>query len=240
MEGIPEQEQLFEVRCASVETKAEIQKLRYKLKRHSRHVATDNCKIAFFSKHVVLVLFALAGNASVATEYLHKYKQRYHHATVARHDLIAVVEQWVIDLPQASYDILLLPVSESEVKAVQVARKFFAEHSTAMWIERNNEQKGVAPGTFSVMSKFDHELVGAQRVLNDMDYDLRQDVRLPRHRSFAFRFRKRWQISLHSLKDRGDIPMETKRAKVIFFSKKRSFLAIFWALKPSPRGSPRT
>ena len=25
---------------------------------------------------------------------------------------------------------------------VQAARKFFAEHSTAMWIERNNEQRG--------------------------------------------------------------------------------------------------
>ena len=219
------QEQLLAVRDASMATKAEIKKLEKKLWRHSRHGGTDNSKISFFSKQVVLVLFALAGNATVATEYLYRYKKRYHKAAVSKYELTPVVEQWVIDLPQESYNTLLFPVSEAQVRAVQTARQFFAEHSTAMWIEHNNEQKSVAPCTFSAMSKFDDELVGPERVLNDMYYDMRQDTRLIRHRTFAWRFRQRWRIGLKPLKERGVVPLPQRRNKVTFFFHEE---VVFW------------
>ena len=94
-----------------------------------------------------------------------------------------------------------------------------------MWIEHSNEQKGVAPGTFSVMRKFDEELVGPARVLNDMHYDMRQDMRLSRHRTFAWRFRQRWQLCLQALKDRGVVPIQQRQSKVIFFFREK---VVFW------------
>ena len=219
MEDLSAQEHLIQLGCDAEATKAEMNKVQCQLKRQRSHGAADNRKIGMFSKHVVLVLFALAGNASVAVEYLHRYKKRYHHVNVPKDELAPVVEQWVIDLPQWAYDTLLLS-SPWHVynKASQEARKFFAEHSAVTWIEINNESKAVAPSTISVMEKYDEELVGQERILNDIHYDMRQDIRVSRHRVFAWRFRQRWKIGLHGLKERGLVAIPKRQAKVFIFS----------------------
>ena len=86
----------------------------------------------------------------------------------------------------------------------------------------------------SAMSKFDEELVVPERVLNDMHYDMRQGMRLSTHRNFAFRFRHRWQICLQALKDRGDIPIQTKRGKVVFFFGKKCVFDKLFGTKTRP------
>ena len=109
-----------------------------------------------------------------------------------------------------------------------------------MWIEHNNEQKWVAPGIFSAMRKFDEELVGPARVLNDMHYDMREDMRLSRHRTFAWRFRQRWQICLQALKNRGVVPTQQRQSKVIFFFGRKWFFGFdFRPLVSGPQATPK-
>jgi len=95
-----------------------------------------------FSKYVVVVPFALSSKASVAVEYLQSYRKGYHNIHVSKDEVAPVVEQWVAELPQYCYDRLLLPLDERSVKPVAQARKFFAEHSAAAWIEHNSEAEG--------------------------------------------------------------------------------------------------
>ena len=118
---------------------------------------------------------------------------------------------------------LLLPTTALHTKALHSARQFAAEHATVLWVECNNEVKGVAPPTEVVMTKFEEEFAGVRRLEEDMDYDTRQDLRLARQRMFAVRFRRKWGISMTRLRENAFVPLEERQRKVPFFHHGLSF-----------------
>ena len=67
------------------------------------------------------------------------------------------------------------------------------------------------------MAKFDLEYVGAERLAQDMEYDVRRDLRLDRLKSYAWRFRKIWSIALNTLRENNLIPLEERQRQVLIF-----------------------
>ena len=140
---------------------------------------------------------------------------------------------------------LLEPQTGRHTKALRLARQFAAEHSAVLFVEKNNEQKGVAPPTEVVMQTLEVELVGARRLAEDTAYDTRQDLRVSRHKVFAWRFRRRWKIALDRLRENAYVPREERRAKVPnFFGRTQisgvDFDPVFWAPGLVPKSGPQT
>ena len=210
-----------------VQTRKELRKLAKRCRRIQQSGVNDNCKIAPLSKLVILILYAISGNTVLAVEYFQRYKQRYHKMNIASAELTSVVEDWLLDLPQEDYNNLLVPTTALHTKALSLARKFAAEHATVVWVEHNNEVKGVAPATGVTMKKMETELVGAQRLAEDMDYDTREDLTVSRHRDYAYRFRKRWNITLDRLREHAVVSLQERQQKVPIFSLGMDFEACF-------------
>ena len=199
-------------------TRKDIHAVRQRMRRMRQSGAQDNAAtIGSFSKLVVLTLYAISGNANLAVEYLQRYKRRYHQIESSAGELTPVVENWVLDVPQDEFNMLLEPQTGRHTKALRCARQFAAEHSAVLFVEKNNEQKGVAPPTEVVMQTLEVELVGARRLAEDTDYDTRQDLRVSRHRAFAWRFRRRWKIALERLRENAYVPLEERREKASNF-----------------------
>ena len=143
-------------------TRKDVDAVRQRMRRMRQSGAQDNSQIGSFSKLVVLALYAISGNADLAVEYLQRYKRRYHQIESSAGELTPVVENWVLDVPQDEFNMLLLPQTGTHTKALRLARQFAAEHSAVPFVDKNNEQKGVAPPTEVVMQTLEVELVGAR------------------------------------------------------------------------------
>ena len=207
-------ESLLELECEEDQRKREMRRLSLDYFRVRQRVVRNHCKVSTYCKQIILVLFALQG---VAVEYLQRYKKRYHKISCTFEELSTFVENVVIEVPQEEYNTLLEPVSARDVKAFNAAKKFAAEHAAVLWVEHNNEVKGVAPATENVMEKYDLEYVGAVRVASDMEYDKRRDLRLCRHRSFAWRWRQRWAVAVKALREQNNITLQERQRKVFIF-----------------------
>ena len=226
-------------------TRKDVDAVRQRMRRMRQSGAQDNSQIGSFSKLVVLTLYAISGNADLAVEYLQRYKRRYHQIESSAGELTPVVENWVLDVPQDEFNMLLEPQTGRHTKALRLARQFAAEHSAVLFVEKNNEQKGVAPPTEVVMQTLEVELVGARRLAEDTAYDTRQDLRVSRHKVFAWRFRRRWKIALDRLRENAYVPLEERRAMAPnFFGRTEIsgvvFDPVFWAPGLAPKSGPQT
>ena len=227
---------LVGVKAEQQRTRKDIDAVRQRMRRLRHGGGQDNSQIGSFSKLVVLILYAIGGNADLAVQYLQRYKRRYHKIELSAAEVQPVVEDWVLDLPQEEFDMLLDPQTCRHTKALTSARQFAAEHEAMRFVERNNEDKGVAPPTEMVMQNLEVHLVGARRLAEDAFYDTRQDLRLSRHKMFAWRFRHRWKIGLGRLRENAYVPPAERRAKAPNFFGRTVisgviFDPVFWAPK---------
>ena len=217
-------ESLLELESEEDQRKREMRRLSLDYFRVRQRVVRNHCKVSSYCKQIILVLFALRGDVKLAVEYLQRYKKRYHKISCTFEELSTFVENVVIEVPQEEFNTLLEPVSARDVKAFNAAKKFAAEHAAVLWVEHNNEVKGVAPATENVMEKYDLEYVGAVRVASDMEYDKRRDLRLCRHRSFAWRWRQRWAVAVKALREQNNITLQERQRKVLIFRSENDFL----------------
>lgn len=210
-------------------TRKDVRAVRARVRRMQRSGAQDNSRIGPLSELIVLILYATGGSAVPAVEYLQRYKRRYHTIDSSADDLTAQVESWVLDLPQDGFNMLLGPQTGMRSNAFNIARQSAAEHAAVFFVENNNEEKGVAPPTEVVMRKLEEELVGARRLAEDIAYDACQDLRVSRHKVFAWRFRRRWKVALDRLRENAYVSPDERREKASIFSPDLGLLASFLA-----------
>ena len=119
----------------------DVDAVRQRMRRMRQSGAQDNSQIGSFSKLVVLTLYAISGNANLAVEYLQRYKRRYHRIESSAAELTPVVENWVLDVPQDEFNMLLEPQTGRHTKALRLARQFAAEHSAVLFVEKTTNRK---------------------------------------------------------------------------------------------------
>ena len=95
------------------------------------------------------------------------------------------------------------------------------------------------------MQTLEVELVGARRLAEDTAYDTRQDLRVSRHKVFAWRFRRRWKIALDRLRENAYVPLDERREKASnFFTRIEIsglvFDPVFASLGWGPKSGPQT
>ena len=217
----------------------EINRLGKQSRRLTKSGIESNLRIKPYSKLIVLILYALCGHAELAVEYLRKYKKRYHKVNVTCAELRVVIENWVVELPQDQFNSLLEPETDKHTKALNAARKFQAEHAAVVWIEGNNERKGVAPATEYVMAKYDDSYKVTLDLPDDEYYDERRNLLLCKHRMFAVRLRRRWKISVDRLRENGVVPLLDRQMKVSTFYPRGEFRVSFLTPFSGAKGGPR-
>ena len=95
------------------------------------------------------------------------------------------------------------------------ADKFIDEFKLRAWIIEQNVLKGLAPPSSEVGTFYDEAIIAAHGV--PILPPSRADMQLPKNRSWIYRYRGRWGISIGKVNTRDIVEPEEIHQKVRFF-----------------------
>jgi hypothetical protein len=129
-------------------------------------------------------------------------------------DWNVLIGGWFMDTPTIDLDKLPDYTSPSGLAQYKRAAQFTAEYKTEAWIFVCNKNKGVAPTSDKVASRYELERRRLfLSMMNGLDGPPTEPNLISRRRSWAHCFRSRWGTKYSSMGVREDYTIEQLRAK---------------------------
>ena len=159
---------------------------------------------------VAVLLYALNGyDAACAVAWLEGYARQRGKAQAARTALQRQVEEWFLQSDAAKVGEALAQADATPHSTVGAARVFFADWRAAVWVEEQNESKGVAVPTNALVEKRWGTSVAGSCVARSR----RRAKLTEQQRTWARRWRRRVGGMLCHAGVRDALPVEQMRAK---------------------------
>jgi hypothetical protein len=136
------------------------------------------------------------------------------HRSYTDEDRGRLIEKWFMEAD--AMDVLNLPDYNSSKGLAQYrkAAQFTAEYKTEQWVFECNQNKGVAPTSDHVVSRYEIERRGVfLSLLDGLHGPPNEPDEICRRRSWAVRFRARWGSKYGSMGVREEYTMEQLRGK---------------------------
>lgn len=167
---------------------------------------------------------------NAAVTYLVRMQDLSHHKFMeprSRDDLLQVLRARCEALPFGIVQLLSTPVGAYWLKVSGAADKFIDEFKVRAWIIEQNVVKGLAPPSSEVGTFYDEAILGSHAV--PIPAPSRSDRQSSKNRSWIYRFRSRWCISIGKVNTRDIVEPEEIHQKVMDFGNlvECVFFAIF-------------
>ena len=171
---------------------------------------------------------------NMAVTYLTRMQDLSHHKFLeprSQGDLQHVLCARYHALPLHIVHVLTHPVGEYWLKVSVAANKFINEFQLRAWIIEQNVVKGLAPPSSEVGAIYDQVLTAAHAA--PIIAVSRADMQSSKNRSWVYRFRGRWGISIGKINTRDIVDPEEIHEKVAFL---RNFVgsALFLVFGTNP------
>ena len=208
--------QLEQLRSEEVAAKralnAEVRATKYRRKSRS------STGFTYFEEDVALSLVVKHNTSfNVAVTYLTRMQDLSHHKFLeprSQVDLHQVLSARFHALPLQIVHVLTHPVGEYWLKVSVAANKFINEFQLRAWIIEQNVVKGLAPPSSEVGAIYDQVLTAAHAA--PIIAVSRADMQSSKNRSWVYRFRGRWGISIGKINTRDIVEPEEIHEKVVF------------------------
>ena len=163
-----------------------------------QHRRDANCGLTDRSVKLVLSTYMLSNYdldlAERVGRVLLERRAKYDHRRV--HQGPVPVSVWFINVPIELFDVVLLPVTDSDRHLCQDAQKLISEVRTMRWVRDENFDRGVAPASADVAMQFAQAMDGfdqgshTEALTRSASSASRNRQRTLRQ--WARRFRRRW------------------------------------------------
>ena len=210
--------QLEQLRSEEVAAKralnAEVRATKYRRKSRS------STGFTYFEEDVALSLVVKHNTSfNVAVTYLTRMQDLSHHKFLeprSKDDIFQVLSARFHALPLPIVQVLTHPVGAYWVKVSKASNKFINEFQLRAWIIEQNVIKGLAPPSSEVGTIYDVVITVAHGV--PIAPLSRADMQLSKNRSWVYRYRGRWGISIGKVNTRDIVSPQEIHEKVRFYS----------------------
>jgi hypothetical protein len=154
---------------------------------------------------------------NMGVTYLTRMQDLSHHKFLeprSQVDLHQVLSARFHALPLHIVHVLTHPVGEYWLKVSVAANKFINEFQLRAWIIEQNVVKGLAPPSSEVGATYDQVLTAAHAA--PIIAVSRADMQSSKNRSWVYRYRGRWGISIGKINTRDIVAPEEIHEKVVF------------------------
>ena len=153
---------------------------------------------------------------NAAVTYLVRMQDLSHHKCMeprSRDDLLQVLRVRYEALPFGTVQLLTTPVGAYWLKVSKAADKYMDEFKVRAWIIEQNVVKGLAPPSSEVGTFYDEAILSTHAV--PIPAPSRADMQSKANRSWIYRFRSRWGISIGKVNTRDIVDPEEIQQKVM-------------------------
>ena len=212
--------QLRDIRKA---VRREVQQ-RCRLRREMRKLASSDFP-ASTSRVVLLIYFLSDYDSTPACEFLRRYFMQRYGESLEEAKINTLIEDLFLQCDEQALAAAADRAEPTNPEALRKAESFLVDYGLHRYVRQQNLRKGVAPTTQMVLERkhfAEHRHDGA--ILQPMSHHAGH----ANGRSWAFRWRARWQVQVKALRAMEDISLADRRAK----AQNEEFL-------PPPRGRGR-
>ena len=202
-----------ELKAVSAEKRKLDEQERHRKRKAARE--SDPGHASPYVRQVCMQLYVLNGyDVLVAREYLLTSRRNHEVPEFPTAVLESVVLDWFTALDSAQLVELQDPSCAKQKRAHAAAVTFFREHELGVWVASHNDARGLAPRTTAVAEHYDQHgslIAGTHGVGSGPP---RTNLVSAKNRMFFSRWRKRTGVRIGKIPASGNMPIDTKRAKV--------------------------
>ena len=155
---------------------------------------------------------------NMGVTYLTRMQDHSHHKFLeprSKDDIFQVLSARFHALPLPIVQVLTHPVGAYWVKVSKASNKFINEFQLRAWIIEQNVIKGLAPPSSEVGTMYDEVITAAHGV--PIVPLSRADMQLSKNRSWVYRYRGRWGISIGKVNTRDIVSPQEIHENIRFF-----------------------
>ena len=157
------------------------------------------------AERLVMAVYVLSNyNSSIAGKLLLSYGKT-HLADASLQEAERAVENMFMSFPDDVAQTLSYPEDAAHARTATAAKRYIAEHGVASWVEKQNVQHGVAPGSLSARRQYEEQL----RSSNVTSASLGARAA----RRWVQRWRRRWGIRRGKIVRQAPLDAETVVSK---------------------------